>query len=254
MSGFEVAVATRNSKILYLVVNLLKRLDISFVLCTPDDKECATAKVVVTTTNESKNLSAQSLVLVEDIFNPDTTAIEIMLRLMGIHEPSMVVVGVDPGMQIGLALVADGNTVYTKTAQTPSIAANDTLQWIAFFNQLVPGRVLVRVGSGSRLYSALYLRGIQSAFGEFQVELVDERHTTKVGASDQSSAVLIAARKGRRVTEDDLVLQVKDGYMKSLKHFFSRITDGKIALSKGEAKSILLDERSIESILDGIDH
>ncbi len=254
MSGFEVAVATRNSKILYLVVDLLKRLDVGFVLCTPDDKECSTAKVVVTTANESKNLAVQSLVLVEDIFNPDITAIEIMLKLMGIHEPSMVVVGVDPGMQSGLALIADSNTVYTKTAQTPSIAANDTLQWIALFADLLPGRVLVRVGSGSRLYSALYLRGIQSAFGEFQVELVDERHTTKVGESDQSSAVLIAARKGRLVTEDDLVLQVKDGYVKSLKHFFSRITDGKISLSKGEAKSILLDERSIESILDGIDH
>ncbi|MFQ5832758.1 MAG: hypothetical protein ACE5H4_08655 [Candidatus Thorarchaeota archaeon] len=254
MSGLEVAVATRNSKTLYLVVDLLKRLDIGFVLCTPDDKECATAKVVVTTASESKNLAAQSLVVVEDIFNQDTTAIEIMLRLQGILEPSMVVVGVDPGMQIGLALVADGNTIYTKTAQTPSIAANDTLQWIDYFNDLLPSRVLVRVGSGSRLYSALYLRGIQNAFTESRVELVDERHTTKVGESDQSSAVLIAARKGRLVTDDDLVLQVKDGYVKSLKHLFSRITDGKIALTKAEAKSILLDEESIESILDAVVH
>ncbi|MFW9799498.1 MAG: hypothetical protein ACFFD9_03630 [Candidatus Thorarchaeota archaeon] len=254
MSGFEVAVATRNSKTLYLVVDLLKRLDINFVLCTPDDRECETAKVVVTTANESKNLTAQGLVVVEDVFKPDIIAIQIMLRLLGIQEPSMVVVGVDPGMQIGLALVVNGNTVYTKTAQNPSSAANDTLQWIDLFKDYLPNTVLLRVGSGSRLYSALYLRGIQSAFSYSRVELVDERHTTKVGESDQSSALLIASRKGRLVTDDDLVLQVKDGYVKSLKHLFSRITDGRIALSKTEAKSILLDERSIESILDGLDH
>jgi hypothetical protein len=236
------------------MVNLLKRLGVTFVLCTPGDRECKSAKVIVTTGKESKKLTTGGPVVVEETFNPDTTAIEIMLRLLDIPEPSQVVVGVDPGMQFGLALVANGNPVYTKTVRSPLVAAENTQQWISLLQHNHQTETLIRVGMGSRLYSALYLRGIRSFSNGFHIELVDERHTTVVGESDQSSAVLIAARKGRPLTDADLILDIKDGYVRSLKHLFTRLTDGEKVLSKEEAQAILLDERTIESILNESGH
>ena len=254
MSRCDVAVATRNSRIHYLMVNLLKKLGVTFALCTPDDKECKSAKVIVTTGKESKRVAKGGLVVVEESFNPDTTAIEIMLRLLDIPEPSQVVVGVEPGMQFGLALVADGAAVYTKTVQSPFGAAEKTRQWTTHLQPHRRTEILIRVGMGSRLYSALFLRGIRSIPKDFRVELVDERHTTQVGKSDQSSAVLIAARKGRPVTEDDLALDVKNGYVKSLKQLITRLTDGGRALSTAEAQAILLDETTVYGILNESDH
>ncbi|UCH04248.1 MAG: hypothetical protein JSW05_11830 [Candidatus Thorarchaeota archaeon] len=254
MSRCDVAVATRNSRIHYLMVSLLKRLGVTFVLCIPDDDECKSAKVIVTTEEESKSVAKGSLVVVEDTFNPDTTAIEIMLRLLEIPEPTQVVVGVDPGMRFGLAFVANGTPVYTRTVQSPSGAAEKTHQWITHLQHNHRTEILIRVGMGSRLYSALFLRGIRSIPKDVNVELVDERHTTRVGKSDQSSAVLIAARKGRPVTEDDLVLDVKQGYVKSLKRLFTRLTDGGRTLSTADARAILLDETTVDGILNESDH
>lgn len=254
MSRCDVAVATRNSRIHYLMVNLLKRLGVTFVLCTPDYKECKSAKVIVTTDKESKRIAKGGLVVVEETINPDTTAIEIMLRLLDIPEPSQVVVGVDPGMQCGLAFVANGTPVHTKTVQSPFGAAEKTHQWTKLLQHNRRTEILIRVGMGSRLYSALFLRGIRDVSKDFKVELVDERNTTRVGKSDQSSAVLIAARKGRPVSEDDLVLDVKNGYVKSLKQLFTRLTDGGRALSTAEAQAILLDETTVDDILNESGH
>ena len=254
MSRFDVAVATKNSRIRYLMVNLLKRLGVTFVLCKPDDNECKSAKVVATTDKESKRVAKEGLVVVEEGFNPDITAIEIMLRLLDVPQPSQVVVGIDPGMQFGLAFVANGTTVYTKTVQSPFRAAENAHQWAALFQHNRQTEILIRVGMGSRLYSALFLREIRSISNEFRVELVDERHTTRVGKSDQSSAVLIAARRGRPPASDDLVLDVKNGYVRSLKQLFKRLTDGGRALSTAEAQSILLDEATVDGILNESDH
>jgi hypothetical protein len=66
--------------------------------------------------------------------------------------------------------------------------------------------------------------------------------------------VLIAIRKGRPLTEDDLILEVKSGYVKSLKQLFTRLTDGKRALSTAEAQAILLDETSVNGVLNESDH
>jgi hypothetical protein len=254
MSRCDVAVATRNSRIHYLMVNLLKRLGVTFVLCTPDDRECKSAKVIVTTDKESKRVAKGGLVVVEESFNPDTTAIEIMLRLLDVPEPSQIVVGVDPGMKFGLAFVANGTPVYTKTVQSPFGAAENTHQWTTHLQHSRRTEILIRVGMGSRLYSALFLREIRSIPKDFKVELVDERHTTRLGKSDQSSAVLIAARKGRPVTEDDLALDVKNGYVRSLKQLFTRLTDGGKALSTAEAQAILLGETTVDGILTESDY
>ncbi|MFX1602388.1 MAG: hypothetical protein ACFFCK_02820, partial [Promethearchaeota archaeon] len=176
------------------------------------------------------------------------------LRLLDMPEPSQVVVGVDPGMQFGLAVVANGTPIYTRTVQSPPGAAEKTHQWTAHLQHNRRTEILIRVGVGSRLYSALFLREIRSIPKDFNVELVDERHTTRVGKSDQSSAVLIAARKGRPVTEDDLVLDVKQGYVKSLKQLFTRLTDGARTLSTAEAQAILLDETTVDGILTKSNH
>ncbi len=254
MPRYEVAVATRNPKVRYLVVNLLNRLGIGFVLCAPDDRKCGMSQVVITTEAEASQYQASYLVLVDETLDDDATAIEVMIGLSDVRDPSVIVIGIDPGMKFGLALAADGAAIYTTTASTPFAAVNHTLHWIAVVQQHFQNSVLVRVGTGSRLYSALYLRGMKdSAINRIQIEMVDERHTTRVGKSDKSSATIISSRKGRPITEKDLILEAKEGYIVSLKHLVTKVTEGRQSLTSAQASSILQNEMTLEEILSDLD-
>ncbi|MHA2141361.1 MAG: hypothetical protein ACXADC_03020 [Candidatus Thorarchaeota archaeon] len=254
MPRYEVAVATRNPKVRYLAVNLLKRLGIGFVLCVPDDRRCSQSQVVLTTEGEASQFHATHLVVVDEALNEDTTAIEIMLGLFDVRYPSVIAIGIDPGMKFGLALTADGAAIYTMTASTPYTAVKYTLHWIDVVKQHFENSVLVRVGTGSRLYSALYLREIKERVTTgMQIEMVDERHTTRVGASDKSSAALIAVRKGRLVIDNDLYLEAKEGYIESLKRFVTKVTEGRLSLTSAQASAVLQNEMTLEEILDEID-
>jgi hypothetical protein len=251
MPRYDVAIATRNPKVRYLAVNLMKRLGVGFIICAPDDEKCNASQVVVTTDTEATQFRASRVVVVDEASNDDATAIEIMLALLDIRNPSVIAIGIDPGMKFGLALVADGVAIYAITASTPQRAANYTFHWLSVIRKHFQNPVLVRVGIGSRLYSALYLRGIKDrATNRFQVEMVDERHTTKRGESDKSSATLIASRKGRPVSDEDFVLDTKAGYVRSLKRLVTKATEGRLILTSAQAKSILLNEVTLDEILD----
>ncbi|MFW9886548.1 MAG: hypothetical protein ACFFER_00085 [Candidatus Thorarchaeota archaeon] len=251
MPRYEVAIATRNPKVRYLAVNLMKRLGIGFIICAPDEEKCDASQVVITTETEVSQFHANRLVVVDEASNDDATAIEIMLALLDIRNPSVIAIGIDPGMKFGLALVADGVAIYAITASTPRIAANYTFHWMSVIRTHFRSPMLVRVGTGSRLYSALYLRGIKDrATKRFPIEMVDERHTTRKGESDKSSATLIASRKGRPVSDEDFVLNTKAGYIRSLKRLVTKVTEGRLNLTSAQAKSILLNEITLDEILD----
>ena len=53
MLRWQVAIATENPRVLYLVIELLKKLELKFVVCTPGDSRCWDAKVVITTDEDS---------------------------------------------------------------------------------------------------------------------------------------------------------------------------------------------------------
>jgi hypothetical protein len=252
MLRWQVAIATENPRVLYLVIELLKKLDLKFVVCSPGDSRCKNAKVVITTQEDSNNHPA--LVIVNENMDPDFTSIEILSRLNDVYNPSIAVIGIDPGMRFGVALIIDGIVTFKNSLATPGAAAHLTSCLESYVNRLFPRcKIIVRTGTGSKLYSTLYLRKMNNDFPHLHVELVNEHHTTVSGGvtSDQSSAILIAGRAGRPQEEIDSVIEPKIGYMKSLKILVKRSTRGKRELSTDEARAILLGELSLDCILAG---
>ncbi len=249
MVRYDVAIATTNPKVMYLIVELVKTLNLSFIHCNATDRQCKQSKVIVTTQSEALDEDINRSVIVDEDFNPDTTAIDIMVKILAISDPPEFMIGIDPGMQYGIALLMNGIAVHSKKTQSPRESALCTLSWSRHIRKRYNQEVLIRVGIGSRLYSVLYLRAIKEESNMMPIELVDERHTTFVGGSDQSSAILIASRKGRSITESDFVLEPKAGYIKSLKRFAQRFTAGQRTLSTQEAQSVLTGEKTLEAIL-----
>jgi hypothetical protein len=249
----KVAVATRNPRALYNAVKLLKSLGLGFNICNPGDTECSVANVVITTEDEQWPVGDDRVVRVGRDPDPDIAAIEIKMRLLRIKRPSVVAIGVDPGMRIGLAITMDGIPVHTKALSSPIGAAHDTLVWLVHITAKYPqSETVLRIGTGSPLYTALYLRGVVNKAGGTAIELVDEHHTTiAAGAgSDQSSATIIASRHGRAPSKSDLTLEPNEEYVKSLKRLVARMTDGKRSLTTVKARLVLAGNLSLDGILD----
>ncbi|MFW9787122.1 MAG: hypothetical protein ACFFE2_10985 [Candidatus Thorarchaeota archaeon] len=252
MLRWQVAIATENPKVLYLAIELLKKLDLKFVVCPPGDSRCEDVKVVITT-NEDIN-DQDAIVVVDEEMDPDFTTVEILSKLNDVRNPSNAVVGIDPGMRFGVALVVDGVVTFKNSVTTPGSAARLTSRLESYVTRLFPkSRTIVRIGTGSKVYSTLYLRNLSKDYPGLDIELVNEHHTTVSGGitSDQSSAILIAGRSGRPPEDDDRILELKEGYVKSLKQFVQRLTRGTRELSTDEARAVLSGDMSLDCILTG---
>lgn len=191
--------------------------------------------------------------VVEEEFDTILLTIRLLARLYGIDSPRFVYVGVDPGMISGIALVADGHPLYQKSYGSPRATAEAVVKLRGSASTVFPGcRAVVRVGEGSRLFSALLLRSISNLLDTEEIEVVNEERTTLSGGpgSNESSAILIAGRRGRSMVEDDLVLEAKPGYIKSLKTLIRRATRSRRSVSTETARQVVVGEKSLDKLLD----
>lgn len=251
MPRWEAAIATENPKILYRVVQLLKKLEIKFVICSPTDHRCDHAHIVITGPDDNFEQHERKIEVTED-FDIDFVRIEMMSKLHDLHSPSRAVVGIDPGMTFGVALVIDGIPVYSNSLSSPETVMALTQQLVNHTKTLFfECQTIVRIGTGSNLYATLLLRSTKNIRTKFQIELVNEHNTTITGGarSDESSAILIAGRSGRPVDDSDMNLEPKEGYVRSLKQFVTKLTRGKKSITSKEARAILIGDTSLEDLI-----
>jgi hypothetical protein len=251
MPKWEAAVATENPKILYRIVQLLKELDIKFVICSPVDHRCEHAHVVITGPNDN-SLQHISRIEVSEDFDTNFVRIEIMSQLHGILTPSKAIIGIDPGMTFGVALVIDGKPVFSKSSISPEAVAILAKTLIEHISTLFPEcQKIIRIGTGSKLYVALLLRSIGNIKPLPLIELVNEHKTTIIGGakSDESAAILIAGRIGRPPSSSDLIVEPKVGYIRSLKRYVTRLTKGEKSLTSDEARALLLGDSTLEDAI-----
>jgi hypothetical protein len=244
-----VAVAITDPKRLYHAVELLKKLELEYAVCAPDDPRTQTANAVLTTRDETLYTSDTRAVFMDG--DDESTSIDINLRLLSILHPSLAAIGVDPGMRFGLALVVDGRSVSGRTTDSPIAAANTVWRWAHFLNSRFPeARVVIRIGTGSRLFLLLCLRELRDK-NSLMIELVDEHHTTRANGtgSDESSATIIASRAGHRPTGADYLLSAREGDLVCLKKLYAQLTNGKEQLSTDEALSIIEGDRQLSQFL-----
>lgn len=252
MTWREVIVATRMPKILYIVLKIVKGLNLDFAVCEPGHWECAGTKVVITTKDESKGIEEERLVLVDEKSDEISISMDIMLRYYGTTSPNELIVGIDPGLHTGLTIVGDGNVLYAKTLISPIDTYDAVTRILGISSKKYPTcKFIVRLGAGSKLYSTLFLRGLSEKIKHNMIELVDEKYTTFPGGyeTDQTSAVLIAGRSGRAPITTDYIIAPKTGYIRALQHLFVWLTGNQNSLSIDTARSILLNEYSMEDAL-----
>ncbi|MEM2142583.1 MAG: hypothetical protein QXS20_01045 [Candidatus Thorarchaeota archaeon] len=249
MFRVDVAVVTRDPRSLYRAVALLKQMDVSFAVCDQEDPALQNAQVILTDDVETSEQDPRTVIMNND---DQITMLEILLRLRGISTPSTIVIGVDPGMRFGLALVIDRAVILKHTAVSPPDAATTTKHWIKYLMSRFPMcRTMIRIGTGSKLFAVMYLREVSDVETAL-IEIVNECNTSvSVGpGADSSSAVLIANRTGRSVSGNDYVVSTRSGNLESIRRLHTYLTQGKGHLSNEDARAIVEGHKLLSDLLD----
>ncbi len=202
-----VAVVTLDGEIYHNLVRSLKEKGLSFIVRKPGENIPLGVKVVLTTKEEAR-LVKHHTVLVCSRESVEETVRKALATVRGVPFGvcEEIIVGIDPGKTIGVALIVKGVVVQAESY-------NNLSEVFQFLRQAVetskPKRVLLKVGKSGFL-SEDFRKKIEEfanselkTFGmETRVLLVDEKNTTtkarkmkvKRREKDKTSAIEIALR------------------------------------------------------------
>ncbi|MCX8151158.1 MAG: hypothetical protein N3D85_06625 [Candidatus Bathyarchaeota archaeon] len=211
----KVAVATVQGKAYFLIVNELKRRNIRFISLLPKDSIPTGIKVVITTTAERQCVN-HSRVLVYDVeTDPEVMGSQVVKILQGKESYEKIVIGVDPGVVFGLAVIADGAVIDVENCFSLKDVATKIRRVLRTvdFNMTV---VTVKIGNGVPVYKALVEMLDGNLPCEVLLEIVSEAGTNhhareakqRRGFRHIFSAIKIAGREGyahqrRQLVEED---------------------------------------------------
>jgi hypothetical protein len=199
----KIAVATVNGRAYYQLVTELNRKRLPFLSLTPWDPIPLHIKVVLTTEEESHQISHPQILLFKQGSNPEAIIDKAVLIVQGKQGYEKVVVGVDPGKTYGIAILGDNKVLATLTSSNIEKASRLIVDSLKRF----PAEAkVVRVGNGPPEYTRTLLNSLDKALPEeASVEIVSEAGTSRLTNKsvnrrmlrDAVSAIKIAGRNGR---------------------------------------------------------
>ena len=174
----KVAVATVSGKAYYLIVNELKKRGIPFLSLIPEEPIPPEVKVVITTPIESPQVMHTHVLVFESHTDPHSMGGQIVKILRGKENYENIVVGVDPGEVIGLALIGDAAVI----EQQNSFSVRETVDSIQALLRGVDfsrTSVTVKVGSGVPIYRRIVDALDEELPPEVALEVVGEAGTAR---------------------------------------------------------------------------
>ena len=199
----KVAVATVEGKAYFLIVNELRDQCIPFLSVVPGDPVPSEVKVVITTEKESCLVSHEKILVFHGENELDSLVNEVKRILLGKEAYEKIIVGVDPGGAIGLAVIADGKVIEEENCFSPGELAKAIAKALGDVNFSLTS-VSVKIGNGVPIYREI-LENLDAALPpQVTLEVVSEAGTNKPMKKSKhsrkirhiSSAIRIAARNG----------------------------------------------------------
>jgi hypothetical protein len=200
-----IAVATVSGKAYYLLVSELRRRGIPFLSVTPYDAIPVEVKVVLTTGKEKHLIKHEKILLHNEDVDVEALVNNALQVVQGRSGCERLVVGIDPGEAIGLAVLTDGKVVMTETCSSIAETLEKVKGIMKSFDRTSTSSVSVKVGDGVPSCKKALLQALDSALPhDVTLESVGEAGTSRYqnetknrrGLRDMVSAIRIAGRNG----------------------------------------------------------
>lgn len=184
----------------------------------------------------------------------------LVIKIIGIiarrKEPKfkLLIVGVDPGKQIGLAAICDGMTLAAETSRL-----NQLIRKIEEYLVLFPSeRVVIRVGDQPSSVSKVVFNKLFTTFGNVEnikLEIVQEAYSsprktafTTPYSPDETAAITIAHRPGK-IKSHLVRTLIPIGRIKEIQKWSRNLSNNRITLDTELAQSVALGEISLEEAI-----
>lgn len=203
----KIAVATVSGKAYYLIVNELKRRDIPFISLTPREQVPMEIKVVITTEKERPLISHENILTFKEDEDPQVVVNQALQQIERKDSYEKIVIGVDPGEVLGLAVLADGRVIRTGNCFSIKETVDEIENIIKSLKDVKTSTFTVKVGDGIPDYKEKLLKALDGRLpSNVELESVSEAGTDRYiteakhrrGIRDIASAIKIARRNGQK--------------------------------------------------------
>ncbi|PIU60117.1 hypothetical protein COS86_00665 [Candidatus Bathyarchaeota archaeon CG07_land_8_20_14_0_80_47_9] len=203
----EIAVATLSGKAYYIIVNELRKRGVPFLSLTPAEPIPAEIKVVITTQEERCLVNHDRVLVYQNEVEPEALASEALQIVQGKEYFEKIVIGIDPGEVLGVAVLADGKIIETANCFSVKETTDKVKNILKNLKNVPTDYVSVKIGDGVPACKEKLLRGLDKALPPNVVlESVSEAGTNRNlnetkhrrGLRDIVSAIRIAGRNGHK--------------------------------------------------------
>ena len=198
----KIAIATEFGRPYYRFSKILKDLGINFSSILPHEIPNFDCDLILTTENEALYNSSAPL-LFDDITQKDPVVIQglILQKLGSKMSEDQLLLGIDPGKQIGLSVFYLGNEISTSFFVTKEKLIEKVITILA---ELKAKQKIIKIGNGDMKTATTILEQLNLKFcSKFEIEFVDESSTSlkiknhnQRGKRDMLSAQFISQRNG----------------------------------------------------------
>jgi hypothetical protein len=196
----KVAVATVQGKTYFLIVSKLREQNVPFISLVPGESVPTKIWMVITTEQE-KHLANHQKILVlygEDELNRLVEHLKV--SLLGTEAYKKIVVGVDPGVAVGVVALADGKVIEEGNCFSTKELIDSILKIIRNVDFTVTN-VSVKMGKGVPVYKEL-LEGLDVALPpQVVLEVVNEAGTNKPLKENKRSRGVRHIASAKRIAE-----------------------------------------------------
>jgi len=208
----KVATATVEGKAYFLIVNGLKEQNVPFISLIPGEPMPAEVKVVITTEKEKHLVKNENKLIFTGENELDNLFNEVKRILQGKEAYEKVLIGIDPGAAIGLAVLADGEVIEEGNCFSTQEVISSIIKSIRNVNFTVTS-VSIKIGNGVQFYRelaealdyALPPAVVLEVVSEAGTNLPLKKNTRSRRIRHISSAIRIAGRTGHVIPRRKMI-------------------------------------------------
>jgi len=254
-----ISLATMDFRLCHLLREKLTAGGIKCEQIIPGGRPSKGSILVVTTEKEEQikptDYTKKVILSNNELFNINRAYAKIMLGIEGKKVWESLIVGIDPGLSIGIAIITDG--CLRSTYETRDM--REAIKFIINSINNTPAKMtIIRMGSTGGYRRVLLLNELLNVKPDnVALESVDELQTTPSNyqdaltsleegkrdgtkvfiGKDASAAMEIAFRLGEKISNPE-DLKVSEGELKEIQILSRQFSRGEVTISKGLAKKV----------------
>jgi hypothetical protein len=202
----EIGILTTSGKAYYKLVSEVRRRGLKFISLTPNEFIPFYVRVIITIESERNKIEFSETLIYDELTGPSQVIDDAVQLLRGKKDFREIIIGIDPGKKLGLAVLGDG--IILKKMELINIEEKIE-EIIHILNQTKAEKKTVKIGNGvkeeqKRLFKLLNEELPNNVIRESVEEdgttkNIKKEHNHRNDSTDVLSAIKITMRNGHEL-------------------------------------------------------